>query len=177
AVGPAGYLFTIDPQTNLAAQRTHVVVVPLAGALAQVLPREAARPVGRDWWKWGHPRRADREDIAIGGEPVGLLPVLSFVLLPKAMIEDLHFDAALGERAGLEPLQRLLGGPDKDSRVPTRAEMPPLDHQLEIAERLAGARHAHRLPGAVDHAAIKAPGVGSTVDVDEIGLAERLPSR
>ena len=66
---------------------------------------------------------------------------------------------------------------DEDARVAAGLEVPPLGDELEVGERLRGADHADRLPGAVRLPVLPGPGVGVAVDVGEVLLAERLPAR
>src|SRR5690349_20228718 len=101
----------------------------MAKGLAQVLQGEAATAVGRDWREGLHLRGPDREDIAVGREEVAFLLAPLLELLAEAVVEDLDLDAAAGERAGPDPLERFLRGPDEDPRVPARAEVSPLGHQ------------------------------------------------
>src|SRR5947209_4929275 len=57
----AGDFFTVDPQADLAVDRPHVIVVPLAESLGEVLAREASATVGRSRREWLHLRLADGE--------------------------------------------------------------------------------------------------------------------
>ena len=94
AAGAAGDFLAVDPEADLAVDAPDVIVVPLADALAQRFFGEAAAAVGRDRRERRHLRRADREDVAVGGEPVGLLAGLLLVLLGVAVVEDLDLDPA-----------------------------------------------------------------------------------
>src|SRR5262249_4190980 len=107
AACPSGDFLTVDPETDFAVDAANVVVIPLADALAQVLRGKAALFVGRGRCEGGHLRRSDGEDVAIGREPVSLLAVLLLELLRESVVEDLDLDTPPGQRAGLNPLQRL----------------------------------------------------------------------
>src|SRR3954469_23305565 len=65
-VGPARDLLAVDPEADLAIEAADVVMGPLAHALAPMPGGEAPRAVGRGRREGGHPRRADREDVAVG---------------------------------------------------------------------------------------------------------------
>ena len=109
------------------------------------------------------------------GIAFGFFLGLLLVLLAIAVIQHLHFDA-VGKLARLQFLQRFLDRPQEDSRVSARAQVPPLDDQLEIRIRFLRSNDAHRLAGAMDLSIFPAPGVGIAVDVDEVALAERQPT-
>ena len=104
-------------------------------------------------------------------------PDFVLVSLPEAVVEHLNLDAASRQRTGPQALERALRRPDEDPRISAGAEMPPLRHQLEVDDRLAGPSDADRFPRAVDDPVFPAPGVGIAIDIDEVILTEDLPAR
>src|SRR4051794_8186870 len=62
----AGNLFAIDPQAHFAIDAANVIVVPFAGALAQLLARKAAAAVGRSRLKRRQLGGAGWKYVAIG---------------------------------------------------------------------------------------------------------------
>src|SRR5437870_11459743 len=108
-------------------------MVPLADALAQVLPRKTPLAIGRHGKKWLHSGGSSREYIAVRRKPVGLLFRLLLVLLGITVIKDLHLNA--GGEPPLSLFQRLARfrrGPDKNPGVATRLQVTPLGDQLQV---------------------------------------------
>src|SRR3954470_13473384 len=115
AAGPPGDLLTVDPQSHLAVDAAVVVVVPLADALAQLFRGETAGAVRRGRREGRHLRGADGEDVAVGRKEVALLAGLLLILLGEGEVEHLDLDAASGQLARLQALQRLRRRPDEDA--------------------------------------------------------------
>ena len=55
--------------------------------------------------------------------------------------------------------------------------MPPLQHQFEVLKLLLGPYHARGHPGTMNRAIGPRPRIVRTIDVDELILAQRNPSR
>jgi len=118
--------------------------------------------------------------FAIGGEPVGRSPLaLGEVVVAKSVVEDLDFDAvgeALGVVSGVKSLDRFVAGPRRRHRSFRRAFGASLHDQLEVGHGLLHSHHAGGRAGALDFAVFERPGIRRTVDVDEVGFAERPPA-
>src|SRR5439155_22180180 len=46
---PTRHFLSIHPEANFAVDAAHIIVVPLANSLAQILRRKTPRPIRRDW--------------------------------------------------------------------------------------------------------------------------------
>ena len=101
-MGAARDFLTVHPQADFTVDGAHVVVIPFANALAQVLAWEAAVTIGSNGGKWRHLGFAHGEDIAVGCEPIGFLAGGFLILLGVAVVEHLHFNAAGRKLAGFE---------------------------------------------------------------------------
>src|SRR6266511_1371783 len=104
-VGAAGHFLAVDPQTHFAIDASDIIMVPFTDTFAQVFRWETAFAVRRHRRKRLHGRGAGGEDIAVGGEPVGLLFGLLRVLLGITVVEYLHLDA--GRKPPVALFQRL----------------------------------------------------------------------
>src|SRR5206468_11789094 len=62
------------------------------------------------------------------------------------------------------------------SGVAARFEVFPLDDELEVGDRLFHPHDAGRRAFALNLAVVEGPGVGVTVDVEEVVFAERAPA-
>ena len=81
-----------------------------------------------------------------------------------------------GSEFGFRPVSAFLRSPDKDSRIPSRFEMPPLGHQLEVGHGVLGAGDSHRSPGAVGDPILPRPGIRVAIDIRKVVGAERPPT-
>src|SRR5579875_2040961 len=151
-------------------------MVPLTDAFAPLLAREAAAAIGRSRRKRLHLRLADRKNITIGRERIGLFPCPLFVLLEVAVIEDLHFDARGRQPARLQVLERFFRHPYEDARIAGALVVPPLGYQLKVRVDFFRAANADRLASAVDGTVLPGPGILSAVDVDEILNTQLFPA-
>src|SRR5262249_4729105 len=88
-------LLAVDPQPHFAVDAPDIIVVPFIDPFAEIFSREAARAVGRQRWERLQFRFAHGEDVTVGGEPVTFLPGTLLVLLGKAMVQYLDFNAVL----------------------------------------------------------------------------------
>src|SRR5262249_50640503 len=82
-------LLAVHPQSQFSVDGPAVIVVPLADASAEILTRKAARAVGRErreriqlFFSYG-------AEVAVGGEPVALLPPSLLLLLREAPVHAL----------------------------------------------------------------------------------------
>ena len=128
----------VDPQAHDSFFCTDVVVVPLVGALAVVGGGEAASAIGCSRREGAHMDiLANRKNITVAGEPVGLTLAVFFIVLFVAEIENLAFDTLRKPAfAGSECIQAFFGGPDKDTRVAAVLFVFPFTEQFKINERL-----------------------------------------
>src|SRR5687768_6641392 len=115
--------------------------------MAKLFAGEAAFTTRGDWLERLQLGCADGEDVAMAGEPVGLGAVLFFPLRGVAEVEDLHFDAALRKRAGLDAFKRFVRGPDEDAGVAAFFVMLPRGDEFEVRVLLLRADDADGLAG------------------------------
>ena len=173
----AGHFLAVDPQPDFAVDAADVVVVPLTYAFAQVLSRKTPLSVRRRWRKRIHGGGAGREHVAVGGEPVRLLFGLFFILLGIGVIEYLDFNSGRKPPPALfQRLDRFGCGPDKNSGVAARLQVPPLGDQFEIREQVGGSDHTRGFAGAMDDTIAPTPRVRIAVDVDEMLFAQDCPA-
>src|SRR5262245_47572884 len=109
-------------------------MVPLRTSLAPVFRRKAA--VSRMPAEGLHRRAMDGEHVSMGGEPLGFFPILLFVILGVAVIQDLHLNSAQEGHAG----SRDRSPPDEDAGVAAATQMAPLNFQDEILVLPRGAQ-------------------------------------
>src|SRR5947207_14326623 len=108
-------------------------MIPLADAFAQVLSRKTPLAIRRRWRKWLHGGGPGRENVAVGGKPIGLFSGLFLVLRGITMIEYLHLDP--GGKPPLPLFQlfdRFGSGPDKNSGIDGRLHMSTLQVQHKV---------------------------------------------
>src|SRR5207248_1990193 len=152
-------------------------MIPLADAFAQVLSRKTALAIRRRWRKRLHGGGPGREDVAVGGKPVGLLAGLFLVFLGITVVEYLHLDAGRKPPFALfQLLDRFGGGPDKNPGVAAGLQMTPLGDQLEVCMKFFRSDHANGFARATYHPIGPAPSVRIAVDVDKMFLPQGAPA-
>lgn len=151
AVAAAGDFLAIDAEAEDAVGGDDAVVVPFGGGLGAFLRGEAAHAVVAA--EGFHGGAMDGEDIAVGGEPVGLA---------VAVIEDLDLDGAQEWHAG--PTDG--GSPDEDAGIAAGFQVSPFEFEDEVLILALGAKGADGLASAVDEAVGDGPGLGGAVHID-----------
>ena len=151
AIGAAGDLGAVDGEAEDAVGGHDAVVVPLVGALAAQLAREAA--VALAGAERLHRGTMDREDVAVRGEPVGLA---------VAMVEHLDLDGAEEGLAG----GGQGAGPDEHARVAAGLHVTPFELEDEVLELPRRAQRARGDAIAVQNAVTRHEGLGGAVHVD-----------
>src|SRR6266498_3834938 len=141
-------------QTDHALVAHDSVLVPFGRGFTAFFGRKAAHP--RMTAKGLHRRAMDWENI-----PVGRVPLISAIdIVP--IVQHLHFNRPEEGHTW----RRNWARPDKDARVPTGAQMSPLQFENKVFILSRGAKRADRLPGAMNHSRLHTPSLGCTVDID-----------
>lgn len=151
AIAAAGDFLAVHAEAQDAVGGDDAVVVPFGCGIGAFLGGEAAHAVVAA--EGFHGGAVDGEDIAMGGEPVGLA---------VAVIEDLDFDGAEEGHAG--PTDG--GSPDEDAGIAAGFQVSPFEFEDEVLILALGAEGADGLAGAVDEAVSDGPGLRGAVHID-----------
>ena len=159
-----GNHFSVHGEFNFSVVADDVIMIPFAGRFGSALARQAALPARRMWSIRCEVRAVNRENVAIARVIFGVMT-----------IQNLHLNRAR-ERLSL---RRYRIAPDKQSRVPTRNDVFPIQLDFKILVLLFSAHHPCRFAGAHDNSVANCEGIWCNIDwhpASQIAaIKERLP--
>lgn len=124
-------------------------MVPLVDAFGETFGREAALAVWSDRWERLHLGRSGRENVTMGGEPIGRLAFIFFPVGFVSEVKDLYFntiwEAAFSSGKFLD---RSRASPSENSGVACVFFMHPFANEFEIFYGLLHANDAHWIASA-----------------------------